>query len=304
MNISFVSSEKFLYGAKVMLISFLENNDFEEHNIFWLYNNVEYNAIKDFCDFFLLKYNQIITPFELTDEMLNNFQKNKTFGIAAFHKLFVFGLLPIKCDRILSLDADAIVDASLKDFYYQDMDNYCIASSQDLHITAEELRKKGYKKGEYVNLGNTLFNLENYLKAYSVEEYVKYVEENEEILNYVAQDVVNNLLKDKIKHCDAYVFNLQVFSRLVIDRRVSRVERKRIKLAFKNKPKIIHYVRNVKPWDLEYRLGYGKYFKKYEKTLYTNSQWKKLQMKRFTAMAKEEIVLNLNRFKRLLNGTK
>lgn len=269
MNISFVSSEKFLYGAKVMLISFLENNDFEKHNIFWLYNNVSEKKIKRFCNYFKKNYNQTVTPFELTREMLDRFYVNCNFGVAAFHKLFVFDLLPIKCDRILSLDADAIVDSCLKDFYYQDMTDYCVAASDDMWITDKELEKRGYtKEDRYINLGNSLFNLDNYLNEYSIEYLTEYVEKNKKLLTYVAQDVVNFLYKDKIKYCNPYKYNLQIYSGFLHSERASEQMKENVKNAINDNPSIIHYVRGTKPWSNKYKDGYGYYFDKYEKKIY------------------------------------
>lgn len=299
MNISFVSSEKFLYGAKVMLISFLENNDFEEHNIFWLYSDVKDSVIKEFCDFFLEKYNQIIIPFELTEEMLDSFYKSKTFGVAAFHKLFVFGLLPVKCDRILSLDADAIVDGSLRDFYYQDINDYCVAASQDLWISDNALAERKLQRNQYTNLGNSLFNLANYLEKYNVNDFVKFANENREKIPYVAQDVVNYMLQGDIKHCDAFKYNLQIFSRIRIDKHVALSLKKQINAATKSKPVIIHYIRQTKPWDYNYCFGYRSYFAKYEKIMYSKSQWLGIKIKRFFSIIVGELKFNIERVKQL-----
>ncbi|MCR4889253.1 MAG: hypothetical protein K5979_08775 [Ruminococcus sp.] len=289
MNISFVSSEKFLVGARVMLVSFLENNKFEKHNIYWLYTDVNQKAIDEFCGFFEKRYGQKVTPFRMTDEMMKGFYTDKTFGVAAFHKLFVFRHLDTPGGRILSLDADAVVNGSLKDFYYQEMGENCIASSPDLYIRETDddyiTDTLGLPKDHtYINLGNTLFNLDKYLPAVSTEVCAEYVKNNPEKLRYVAQDVLNVMLKDRIKVCDVYKYNLQIFSEM--NMKHSRFYLKnddrgiKVRNALKNDPVIVHYVRKAKPWDTNYIFGDRRFFKKYEIIAYGRGYVMKKELKR------------------------
>lgn len=272
MNISFVASEKYLIGAKVMLISFLQNNDFEEHTIFWLYSDASPNIRKDFCGFFDKEYKQKICPVQLTQEMLSDFHISELFGVSGFHKLFIYNHLPIKGDRILSLDADAVILGSLKDFYYQDMEGYCIASSADMHIKKEHsVGVLGLNEDDtYINLGNTLFYLKNYLKEYTVSDYSRYVKEHSDKVPFVAQDVLNVLLRGKIKICDPYKYNLQVFACFWC--REKPAIRREARKALRDKTVIIHYVRSIKPWEPFYFLGCEKYFYKYLKYAMTKKQ--------------------------------
>lgn len=257
-----------------MVVSFLENNNFEKHNIYWLYVDVRQNVIDEFCDFFEKKYNQIITPFKMTKDMLTGFYSDAVFGAAAFHKLFVFKYLNLPGGRVLSLDADAIINGSLKDFYYQEMDQYCIAASQDLYIRKTDesyiTHKLGLSKDYiYINLGNTLYDLKKYFNEKTVEEYAMYIKENPDKLKYVSQDIINVLLGSKIKVCDAYTYNLQIYSEMNLKFSslylINDDSGKKIRQAIKQQPLIIHYVRRIKPWETEYIFGNRSFFKKYER---------------------------------------
>lgn len=275
MNISFVASEKFLPGAKVMLVSFLVNNDFEEHNIYWLYTDISKEVIQEFCSFFKNKFNQVITPFQMTKDMMKGFDTDSVFGPAAFHKLFIFNYLSIPGGRILSLDADAIVNGSLKEFYYQDMNNACIAASQDLYIRYTD---NDYVEGflnipngqTYVNLGNSLFNVDLFRQAFSIEEYADYIRFNPDKIRFVSQDIVNVLLYNQIKVCDAFRYNLQIYSGMNLFigkaniKKICSVElAKKIRKSTKEQPVIVHYVRQKKPWAYDYLFGYKRFYKKY-----------------------------------------
>lgn len=254
MNISVFCSEKFYIGAKIMITSFLVHNNFEKHNIFIISTDLEQNKIDKLNKFISKRFGQKVNLLKISDEMKSGFPEKGLFSAAGFHKLYAFNYLPIKINRIMCLDADALVLKSLKNFYYQDMEDNVFIASEDCHIRddLEHLDELGLPRNEpYFNLGCIVIDLEKYLKKYSEKDYLEWMEKNGDKAKYVAQDVINVLYKGSIKLADYKIYNNQIFCyEDVSNEEMENIERESC---------VIHSIGPVKPWNFRYETKLNKF---------------------------------------------
>ncbi|MCI8955896.1 MAG: hypothetical protein HFG29_02765 [Eubacterium sp.] len=282
MNISVFSSDKFYIGAKIMLTSLLMHNNFEKHNLYIVSTDIKDRKIKKLNRFLRKRFHQEVKVLKITEEMKEGFPDSKNFSAAGFHKLYVFNYLPEKLDRIMCLDADAMVMGSIKEFYYQDLGDNVLSASEDIHIKVDvqhfeemqydldepyfnmgsiliDLNKylSAYSVEDYINwieeMGSILIDLNKYLSAYSVEDYINWIEENRETAKYVAQDAINILFKGQIKKADYKKYNNQKFYYEKIDAQGLK--------ELKENCSVVHCIGKIKPWDFRYNMAIADYMK-------------------------------------------
>ena len=256
MNISVFSSDKFYIGAKIMLTSLLMHNNFEKHNLYIISTDIKDRKVKRLNRYLTKRFNQEVKVLKITEEMKKGFPDSKNFSAAGFHKLYVFNYLPEKLDRIMCLDADAMVMGSIKEFYYQDLEDKVLSASEDIHIKVdiEHFNEMKYDLEEpYFNLGSILIDLNKYLSAYSVQDYIKWIEKNKNVAKYVAQDAVNILFKGQIKKADYKKYNNQKFYYEKIDDEALK--------ELKENCAIVHCIGKIKPWDFRYNMAIADYMK-------------------------------------------
>lgn len=256
MNISVFSSDKFYIGAKIMLTSLLMHNNFEKHNLFIISTDIKDRKVKRLNRFLRKRFNQEVKVLKITEEMKEGFPDSKNFSAAGFHKLYVFNYLPEKLDRIMCLDADAMVMGSIKEFYYQDLEDNVLSASEDIHIKVdiEHFEEMKYDlEDPYFNMGSILIDLNKYLSAYSVQDYIEWIEKNKNIAKYVAQDAINILFKGQIKKADYKKYNNQKFYYEKIDTEALK--------ELKENCSVVHCIGKIKPWDFRYNMAIADYMK-------------------------------------------
>lgn len=247
MNIAVYSSNEFFLGLKIMLTSLLDNNNFERHKIYIITTNFSDKNLYRLNTYLEKKYNQKVTRVVIDEGDRDKFPVSKQFSYSGFHKMYAFRKLAETEDRLMCLDADMVILKSLKEFYYQELDDYYIGACRDSHINRDyiHLEEIGFGKDEkYFNNGCLVLDLKKYTNEYSNEQYIKWINENEEKIKYVAQDVINVLFKGKIKENPYEIYNNQVYSfNNVSDEELQRINRE---------CSILHYVGKIKPWDYRY----------------------------------------------------
>lgn len=264
MNISIYSSNAFYDQLKVMILSLLEHNNFEKHNIFVVTTDMKQSNIDKLNKILKRKYDQEVTLFKITDEMKSGFVDTERFSAAGFYKLYAFRFLPIKADRILCLDTDMIIRGSLKEYYYQDFEGKIIIGcnsviDKNTKIHCDELNLQNVDS--YINLGAVVFNVKPYLEKYDIEYYYNWYQEHKNEAKYLVQDILNVLFENDIKVCNSFEYNLQIlwtrYDKSEIDR-------------MKKETKIIHYIGPYKMSDYRYYIK-PKIF--YYETLKNHNLW-------------------------------
>ncbi|MBR5709993.1 MAG: glycosyltransferase family 8 protein [Thermoguttaceae bacterium] len=259
-KIAFSSNEKFARHLAAFIASILSNSlDNESFDFYILDGGIteqsqekirSLNSIKDFNVHFLK------TDFEQLKDCPNNviFTKN------AYSRLLLDLVLP-DVDRILYLDCDMIATRSLGALWESDLKGKSLGVVHDFSIDLDRfdnvltvfLLELTFK--DIFNSGLLLMNLDKIRKEKTFRKTLEWVANHPSMLQWADQNPLNVVF-----HND-FVF---------LDGMWNGSAQKKDHLNGEPMPAIIHYLKRVKPWHLEYD---GLYEEQYEKYL-SMTPWK------------------------------
>lgn len=260
MNIVCATDDNFVQHCSIMLVSLLCNN--KDIDIYIMTEGLkaenrniieEEVAAKGGRVHFCLVESSLIDNLPLSKvEGLNHISR------ATYYRLLIADILPKEVDRVLYLDCDIIVNASLEELWKIDMTGKAIAASPQIG-SGYDCERLAYPIEEgYFNAGVTLMNLAYCRKNGITEELLKYAADNYDKLRFNDQDVLNGVLHNRSIHIlpqwnmtsACYVFELDKRG----DKRDGRVindyaaAKANIRERGMN-PCIVHYVSKPKPWS-------------------------------------------------------
>ena len=132
----------------------------------------------------------------------------------------------LKEDKLLYIDADAIVVDNLKELWNIDLKNYALAGVKESGEWNKHLGLEGMD-GKYINSGIMLMNLDFIRKEKLDDTMINLL--NSKYYMFPDQDVINIVCKDKIKYI-SNIYNSTETTGIV------------------DNAKIIHYIRENKGW--------------------------------------------------------
>lgn len=154
---------------------------------------------------------------------------NAYISLATYFRLSLPSILPT-IDRIIYLDCDVVVNSSLHDLFYADMQNNLAAGVLDISLKATKYRKNK----NYVNAGVMLFDLKKMREENIEKKFLEYTSSHIDTIKMGDQDIINEVCKDSILIVDDE-WNVQ--SSNFTNRS-----------SYTKNPKIIHFVAKRKPW--------------------------------------------------------
>ena len=259
MNVFFAINNMYIDKFCVCLVSLLSNNKQMQTCIYVMINDLTEENKK--------KLEKIVhrfpgTSLNIVVPDMNKFEKLKLnidyISIETYFRYLIADILP-NSDKALYLDADLVVNGSLEDLWNTSLEGYYVGGVRDGYI-----EEKGYKKqiglredDLYVNAGVLLLNLAKIRQDGMVKKMFDATEELQDKITFQDQDIINIVLRGKIKELDS-IYNFMVYN--------AKHERVKRKAA-----KIIHYNGRKKPWGQECRHKlkdiWGRYAKKTQKIL-------------------------------------
>jgi len=154
----------------------------------------------------------------------------KHWTSATYARLFLPELLP-EADRVIHVDADAVVNSDISELWTVDLGDSLVAGVADGSIDLALLEEIGIAFGEYINAGVLVMNLAQWRREETTAKMVRQLMDHPD-LAFADQTAINVVARDRILHL-AKEFN--VFAREFSDRKHLR-------------PRIIHYSGQFKPW--------------------------------------------------------
>ena len=154
---------------------------------------------------------------------------NGAFSPAMFYRLDIHMLIH-NVDKILYLDCDVIVNASLKELFEIDITNYYILAVKDLNFVHTNMDTNKL----YFNSGVLLINSKLWLDNDVSKLFKDYYLNNCKNI-YGDQDILNYCLKGKVKYID-YIWNYFPLKSLYSGKSIEDI-------------KIFHYAASAKPWS-------------------------------------------------------
>ncbi len=171
-----------------------------------------------------------ISFVKINDELFEEYKKIKTHSyitLPACYRLRLSSLLP-DIDRIIYFDCDIVVNSSLSALFNIDMGNYSIAGVKDIN------RRMLLKSESYINSGVLLLDLNRWRKNNVEEKLFEFTKANVNNIKKGDQEIINRCMAGDIKVIDD-VWNVQ--SSNFTNRS-----------SYTNKPKVVHFVAQKKPW--------------------------------------------------------
>lgn len=247
MNLLLSSNNAYLSPMKTMLTSFCETNRGENHQIYFLYGNVDENALASIGCFFEKHYDIKFNSIRIDESAFKQFPVSHHFSIETYYRFLATEILPLEEDRVLWLDVDIIVKKSLYEFYYQSFDGKMLATCKSINKHPEVLLDRlGCPDGTvYFNAGVILFNLELIRKTYTVGDFFSYFASHKENITWLDQDILNGMFAQQTKINEYRLYNYQMFSE-------DSFSKSELAFIYSNTA-IIHYVGQKKPWHSGYR---------------------------------------------------
>lgn len=253
MNIICSFDNKYSPYAGVMLASLFENNKDIAITVYALTDYVDNANHQKFLK--LAKdYNQHIVFVNVDNDKFRNLpyggSKFKHIGLSTYYRLLSDVLLPDEVNKVLYLDCDIIVNASLKEFYDTDISKVAVYALYDKpDVSTDYSDRLGYNKLDgYINSGVLLINLAYWRKMNFSDLAFKFLRSHIDKIVYHDQDVLNALLHDKksvfpLKYnmMECFFMKQPSLHKIYVDQLQNALLH----------PVIIHFTGTRKPWHIE-----------------------------------------------------
>lgn len=217
MNIAVQFNRKYLLYITVMLKSLCMNN--MEHIDLYVLNSAlgetDYEKLKQYLNGYDLEIHDIKVDLNTFD---NDLPQSETWPIEVYFKLCLVDLLPDSVDRILFLDADIIINGSLKELYSMDFEGKDMLVAPDANgmFSLRSINPKQYemlscKYGEdyvYFNSGMILMNIALLRGNNNFNSYEKAAKEWNNELCAPDQDLLNYVHGGNVGYVDWEKYNL------------------------------------------------------------------------------------------------
>lgn len=280
MNIAYTSMDNYSAYLGISMISLLENNQNEDVVIYILSDGIsEKNC--SLLRQIVTKYNQSI-HFISVERYEEYFKKKNIdtggFGCVVHLRLLLASILPENITKLIHIDCDTIINANIKKLWDLDVEEYFYRALPDFAMPRDHILELGLEEDfVYYNAGVMLVNLKKLRDDAMEEKYMQFCI-NHKVLKYADQDVMNCCCKGKIGMIPIrYNFapNMYWYGAKYVKKMqpaYKDISLQEIKEAMQ-RPSIIHYMGDERPWIKGNHNKYSKYYYKYKKM----SPWSELQ---------------------------
>ncbi len=248
-NVCLACDNNYAKYAGVVIASVLANSKQEDELSFYLLDGgIEEEKKSEISSLKSIKDCRI-EFIKIDEKMFEDYKAVQThsyISLATYYRLKLSTLLP-DVERIIYFDCDMIVNSSLADLFYTDFSENIIAGVRDIN------RRMLKKNSSYINAGMVVFDLKKIREQNIEEQFLTYTKENIENINMGDQQIINDVLKGRIKIVDDE-WNVQ--SSNFTNRS-----------SYTKHPKVIHYVARKKPWHFgSFSVHRNLYFKNLQLT--------------------------------------
>ena len=169
-------------------------------------------------------------------------------------------LLPPEVDRILALEADAVVMGSLRDFYDTDLDGYYVACPDAEHKPLSHRKLMERLKGDVLTFVVSVYDVEAIRKDFTLEQILNIDRNVVDVFGHSQQELTFGVLfKSKIKYLPA--------GTLCVEENRQSMESlgREYLMKCEKSCKVLHFSstrEKEKPWNPVYMMpGYGEWWK-------------------------------------------
>lgn len=189
--------------------------------------------------------------------------------LSAFQRLYIADYLPRDVRRVLYLDCDILVRGPLDGLYNTDLEDYYVLAGAEECLSEQNKKNIGItEKDVYINSGILVIDLERWRDLDVGRKSLNYIRNNLQHLQFVDQDTINAVLKERIKtiplRYNSYtvLFNYS-YDEMLRYRNVKKFCSRQMCWEAVNNPEIVHFTQDtisIRPW---YKNGGHKYRKEW-----------------------------------------
>ncbi|GAA0377936.1 glycosyltransferase family 8 protein [Paenibacillus motobuensis] len=192
MNIISVCDDKYAQHLGVMFTSLLENTK-AKNLLFYIIDGGISDFNKEKLARTVKKYNNSIEFLNVNKQKYSSFALKNNMSHAAYYKLSIPELVPIKCNKVIFLDCDLIILDDIEELWKVDVSDHNLAAVLEPEFTRHEELKLD-KNVSYFNSGVMLINLDLWRENNISEKAYKYLEGNSYNISLHDQDAFNVVL--------------------------------------------------------------------------------------------------------------
>ncbi len=199
LNILYSTDDNYSQHAAASMYSLLDKNrDFDKINIYIIDDNIG-KECKD-------KFYTLISGFKNTEitfyrfeEIEKNIPQNDMTGFAKAGYARLFPSSICHKEKLLYIDCDTIVNASLRELWEYDLEDNILGGVQD-NPAFYSLASVGMtKKHRYINSGVLLIDLKKWKEFKTEEIILDFIKNSQGFVAHHDQGIINGVLKDRIK---------------------------------------------------------------------------------------------------------
>lgn len=241
MNIAFAIDARYLPHLETLIKSICYHN--QKVNFYVLHNDIP----REWFEGIRLKLEKMsyqLFSIHISDDIFKDYKSQEHISSPSSYYRLILPQL-IDQDRILYLDSDIIVNGSLSDFYYSDLDGAPVGVVKDYgigeHFPFPYLDASISRN--YFNSGVLLIDCIKWRNEGLVDILLKTLEEYGDQVLYGDQCILNIVLREKAKYY-SFTDNAQVqyIEKIKLAHGITQVN-------LNIPPLIIHYAAQHKPWD-------------------------------------------------------
>lgn len=244
-NVCLSCDDNYAKYAGVVIASVLANADNRDYYSFYILDDeisdsskneiYTLNSIKD-CHI------EFVTINKADFDSYRKVKSHNYISLATYYRLKLSTLLP-NVDKVVYLDCDLVVNSDLKALFNEDLGENIFAGVKDIGARTTKNNPK------YVNAGVLVMDLKKVREQNIEDKFLAWTEENIDSILLGDQDIINTVLKGKIKLVSD-VWNVQSDCLTTCS-------------CYTNKPKIIHFIGKKKPWIEKCCSMHREYYFKY-----------------------------------------
>ncbi|HFI0164119.1 TPA: glycosyltransferase family 8 protein [Streptococcus suis] len=152
MNIVYASDNNFADILKVSVLSLLRNTEGMQKIHIWVIDNEISEIKKEELREQVAEFpNATLTFVQLSTQIFNTNINLDRGSVSSYDRLLVGSLLPVEIERVIYLDSDVMIQGSLTDLYYMDMNDKVLAAVTDVF-------NETYKKILNIPAKSSMFN--------------------------------------------------------------------------------------------------------------------------------------------------
>ena len=286
-NILCTPDNNYVPYCGIMLTSLFENNKGVDFEVYIMCEGLDGKNIADFeklSEFYNVPINILTVNKELFKKC--PVRPGDHISIAAYFRLIAPEMLPKHINKVLYIDCDIIVNASIEEFYAFNIDKNAFGAVIDeAFFNNEKYERLCYdKRYSHINSGVLLLNLDYWRENKIADKCLEYISKYPERVKFHDQDTLNAVLHNEMKLLPIK-YNLQTGFLLTDYAKNYKNEMPEILEAAKS-PVIIHFTGVSKPWFKGSRHPYRKRFLHYKNI----SLWKAHPLKKNRYSLYERII--------------